>query len=413
MRSMGEALMREGSSMAPVQSITEGMARALTAGVGGYYARQAEEQQKAKDDAESDEITKIFMGAQASPEVNTPSPMAGGDFGIGGGDPGAAGEYIPAKPGGYEGMIAAAQGATTPGGRQLMQQALMGQMQAKQQAAAREAEIQAAKDMYLFEQQNKAPVPKSPKTVKTAEGVFILNGDGTLGDRLGGAKPETEINIGGELSKDYRPIKDDAGNTIGAEPIPGGKEDPNRPGALTPGEEAVDRAFAKTYSEEFASGGIADAEKNLAQLEAVTAELTAIAKGESNENLTGPLLGRSPDFLKSITNQKSLDVRDRVEEVVQRNLRVILGAQFTEEEGKRLIARAYNPNLDEAANAERLKNLTTAMKAALNAKKEAAKYWEENGTLSGYKGSAIMSLSDIEGAIENPPTDLKSKYGLE
>jgi hypothetical protein len=65
------------------------------------------------------------------------------------------------------------------------------------------------------------------KTVKTGEGMFILTPNGTLGNRLGSAKADTEIIIGGKLSKDFRPILDPkTGKQIGAEPVPGGKEDP-------------------------------------------------------------------------------------------------------------------------------------------------------------------------------------------
>ena len=74
-----------------------------------------------------------------------------------------------------------------------------------------------ALDLYKYQQDNKAG---APKTVKTAEGVYILNPDGSLGTRLGGAKAETEINLGGDLKKGFRPTKG------GAEFIPGGSEDP-------------------------------------------------------------------------------------------------------------------------------------------------------------------------------------------
>lgn len=63
--------------------------------------------------------------------------------------------------------------------------------------------------------------PKAVKTIKTAEGVYILNADGTLGNRLGGSAADTVINLAGELSKDW--MRTPQG---GAMPIPGGKADP-------------------------------------------------------------------------------------------------------------------------------------------------------------------------------------------
>jgi hypothetical protein len=168
-------------------------------------------------------------------------------------------------------------------------------------------------------------------------------------------------------------------------------------------EDSVDRAFAKTYEEDFASGAIKDQEKNVAQLKAVRDGLI----DPKGPNVTGPIVGRISDFVNSFINPKAVDTRERVEEVVQRNLRVILGAQFTEEEGKRLIARAYNPTLPEAVNAQRLTNLATAMDGALRAKKEAAQYFEREGTLRGFKGPTAFTADDIATAIDSGGTAKK------
>ena len=166
--------------------------------------------------------------------------------------------------------------------------------------------------------------------------------------------------------------------------------------SFTPGETAVDKAYAKTYESDIVSGGLADAEKNLAALRSVQGTL----KDKNGPNLTGPILGRLPDIVTAFTNPDAVNMRDRVEEVVQRNLRVILGAQFTNEEGKRLIARAYNPALSEEQNAQRIGALVSAMDQALQAKKAASAYFEQNGTLRGFKGKTDFSFADFENAIE-------------
>jgi len=90
----------------------------------------------------------------------------------------------------------------------------------RQRQAREAAELKRSQEMedYIKKEQHKY---RSPKTVKTAEGVYILNPDGTRGLRLGGAKAETQITIGaGELKKGFRTTR------TGAEPIPGGSEDP-------------------------------------------------------------------------------------------------------------------------------------------------------------------------------------------
>lgn len=160
----------------------------------------------------------------------------------------------------------------------------------------------------------------------------------------------------------------------------------------TPGEDARDRAAGTMVSEFIDSGGYADMEKNIKQLRAVSKTLG------SGANVTGPVLGQMPDMVGSVFNPRAVDTRQQVEEVVQRNLRALLGAQFTAQEGENLIARAYNPKLDEATNKDRVDRLITGIEKAYAAKKAAAEYLNKNRTMRGYMGPRIWSLSDIEAA---------------
>lgn len=176
------------------------------------------------------------------------------------------------------------------------------------------------------------------------------------------------------------------------------------PPNLTPAQETIDTAFANdVYVPLIASGGAADAMKNVQQLEGVLAELQAIADGKSQNNATGAVIGAMPDILGNVLAPGAMDMRQQVEEVVQRNLRLILGSQFTAEEGKQLIARAYNPSLDESVNAARLGRLVAAMKSALNARLAAAQYYEQNGTLAGFQGTAQFTMGDFYNAIGDDP----------
>lgn len=154
---------------------------------------------------------------------------------------------------------------------------------------------------------------------------------------------------------------------------------------------AVDEQFAKDYVQ-FTTGGGADATKQLAQLKDVKAALAG-----PGARLTGPMLGTLPDTaLKfNATGRNAIAMRERVEEVVQRSLRTILGAQFTEKEGERLIARAYNPSLSESENAIRVGRLYTQLESALKSKQDAAAYFQKNNTLEGWKGK-LPSMSDFD-----------------
>ena len=88
---------------------------------------------------------------------------------------------------------------------------------------------------------------------------------------------------------------------------------------------------------------------------------------------------------------ESIAMHEAVEEVLQRNLRLILGAQFTQKEGERLIERAYNPALSEAENKKRVDRLITQIKQAAKAKEDASRYFENNGTLVGFRGQLYTS----------------------
>ncbi len=163
----------------------------------------------------------------------------------------------------------------------------------------------------------------------------------------------------------------------------------------TKGQESADREFGKEYVQWKATGGYSDVEKQLKQLENVSSELA-----KPGNDYTGPVVGNIPDRARALTNPAAVAAKNMVEEVAQRNLRLVLGAQFTQVEGERLIARAYNPMLPPAENKRRVDALIRQIRAAAQAKEDASQYFEANGTLSGWKGK-IPSLSDFEQAIES------------
>lgn len=149
---------------------------------------------------------------------------------------------------------------------------------------------------------------------------------------------------------------------------------------LTPAQKEIDKQAGKQYAEFVAGGGFSSTQKNLEQLREVQTKL-----GDT-DMATGPLVGLLGKDFRSVVLPESADMQEQVEEVVQRNLREVLGAQFTEKEGQKLIERAYNPRLSEEENTRRLGRLIKQIENAAQAKAEAAKYLEEHGTLLGYKG---------------------------
>lgn len=165
-------------------------------------------------------------------------------------------------------------------------------------------------------------------------------------------------------------------------------------GPQTAGWEKIDENFAEEWTAWTQSGG-SDMGRQIAQLQNVLDQLDA------GQEITGPAFGLQPDILQAFLSPDALDAREQVEEVVQRNLRLILGAQFTENEGNRLIARAYNQKLDPKRNAVRLRALIQQMQAAFEAKNAMVEYFTRKGTLQGFKASDyIPTLADFHATFD-------------
>lgn len=161
---------------------------------------------------------------------------------------------------------------------------------------------------------------------------------------------------------------------------------------LSPGEKKRDEKAAEDIFQ-WESGGGQDMTAQIAQLKPVISAL------EAGQPITGIRTAVQPDLLLAFTNPKALQAREAVEEVVQRNLRVILGAQFTEKEGERLISRAFNPKLPPEENAKRVRRLFLQMETAAQQKQAMADYFNQNGTLKGYQGK-MPTVADFERAME-------------
>lgn len=164
------------------------------------------------------------------------------------------------------------------------------------------------------------------------------------------------------------------------------------------GDKAVDTKFATDYAE-WVTGGFADVQRNVSDLQ----EAKSILK--SGQSISGPYMGKIPESLEPIANPEGLRVKQIIANVVQRNLRPILGAQFTENEGKRIIEQAYSPHVSEAENLRRLEALETQMKTAAAQKQAAVDWFKSHGTLEGFAGK-LPSVSDF---TFNAPTS--NSYG--
>jgi len=159
---------------------------------------------------------------------------------------------------------------------------------------------------------------------------------------------------------------------------------------LTAGEKSGDEEFAKVAND-WLSGGFSDTQKGIDQLGSALTDLT------SGKVTTGGLKGVAAmvlgDSIMGLYDSDFIDTKEKVAEVTQRNLRLILGAQFAQKEGELLIARAYNPLLSTEVNRKRVASLLNQMQKAAVAKNEMVTYYRaNNNSLKGYDGPSQLEM---------------------
>lgn len=176
---------------------------------------------------------------------------------------------------------------------------------------------------------------------------------------------------------------------------------------LTEAQKAVDRNYGKEYADYIAAGGSKTVESDLSKLSDITKEM------EQNKDMfSGPLdtlveYTGGFDTTRAAVNPRLQDIKSRLEQIIQQDLRTTLGAQFTEKEGKQFLERSFDPKLGYEANKKRLDDFIKMVKSRAEARKKAAQYFEEKGTLKGFKGT---DLGLVEGDLESGKTLVKKQY---
>jgi hypothetical protein len=137
-------------------------------------------------------------------------------------------------------------------------------------------------------------------------------------------------------------------------------------------------------------------------------ELRTVAQAlAETPNATGPWIGLLPKTVRNIATPEGAALQDRAEKVIQQSLRATLGAQFTEKEGNRFLARAYDPQQSEAENARRLTQMAQELENLQNNKEEALAWMKAKGTLDGFPGLTAAPKAPVAGGIDYslaPPT---------
>ena len=154
------------------------------------------------------------------------------------------------------------------------------------------------------------------------------------------------------------------------------------------GYEKVNEKYAAEYIKWIETGAYQVELENLKKLDESLDTLR-------NENVTGAIIGLTPNAVLSVLNPEALNLQDNIRSIVFQGLRATLGAQFTEKEGNRLVEAAFNPMLSEEMNIVRLERMRERIKTMIESKQAAVNYFQNNnGDMSGYTGQATFNLDE-------------------
>jgi hypothetical protein len=154
-------------------------------------------------------------------------------------------------------------------------------------------------------------------------------------------------------------------------------------GSYTLGQKKVDEEYAKKY-EEWTSTGLSNATKNLAKLQNARTILEKYANSEKFNLISGNVAGRAPEILRT---EESRELEQNIKSIAQESLKAILGTQFTDNEGQRIMKDAYDPTLSAAANLRKLDSTLKELHERFENQESKRRYFEENnrGTIRGWK----------------------------
>lgn len=178
-------------------------------------------------------------------------------------------------------------------------------------------------------------------------------------------------------------------------------------------QKALDKKFAEETMLPFITGG---ATNDIAKVDKL---VDAISTLEANPNLTGPYVGWLPDAALAVVSPDLLATKETIQDVASANLKLILGGQFGEKEGERLINRAFNQSLPASENIKRAKRMLTQVQAANEDIRRAITHVEapeNNGSLQGFRYSTKTGknwteqdfINAIEGKNQPATIDFKS-----
>ena len=158
----------------------------------------------------------------------------------------------------------------------------------------------------------------------------------------------------------------------------------------------IDEEYQKDVTDWTAGGGASQTRANIQRLQSAI----DVLKDPSTVLASGRAAGLLPDSVrKFFQSPRTASAQAGVESVAQESLRKILGAQFTEKEGEKFLARVFDVKMPEEENARRAELLVRTLENMAETKDRAAEYFRQHGTIQGFSGPTSFSLSDLDTAV--------------
>ena len=358
------------------------MADNIVGGLFGVSPEQLMQQRQATDAANAYRFAQLDPMQQAKMSIyQGGAGLARGVQGLLGGDPELQ-KVTQIK------QLSSQFDLTTPAGMRQFAQAL-------QQIAPNEAMMAAKRADEMMSTQEQTAL-RSAQT-RQAEAGKVIQVD--LGDRIQLVNALTNEIIR-EIPKGLTPAqaaKARAG--VGGDGVSAGL------GKLNTAEKAVDTKFGKEYADYFAGGGINSLEKNVEELDRAIKIIEQSKEGDTSGKVIG-LADKTGQL--TFVSPLAADVKDIIGGVAQSNLRQVLGGQFAAKEGEALLQRAYDTGQTKENNLKRLRSLYKQASDTINDKKAAAQYYEQFGTLKGFKGTGSSDKKE-----KTPPAKDKNQEALD
>ena len=135
-----------------------------------------------------------------------------------------------------------------------------------------------------------------------------------------------------------------------------------------------EKAYSKNLGSAFSEYTTKDRPMIIANIEKVDEALDLLGSGKVKGQTS-----YVPDIALGITSPSTITARDNIRSAIQDTLRPTLGAQFTENEGKRIMALAYNENLSPEINKQRAQKLKDVLATKVQFQDDLLSYIRSNG----------------------------------